>query len=246
MRSHIFRYLAVGVLIGAVSGLTACSGKSDNQKAQSDYLRSLNDSITTLTEEIDSCNNTFRITRENQDVWLRDFVTVSKDREAAPYMIFHSFENKYPPQSTGLIARLADNGQFELVASLEGARFDRITVESPDATASSDIVPADQALNYMAGNLNTVLFTGAMADSIGQLIANNQLNNITVIFQNGKPVRRWEIPNDYKKMIMASYQLYDSQKSMERIERRIPMLNRKIQVLREHKDKLEQQIKKDK
>lgn len=238
MNRHIG--LMASVLTAAIllPGLGACSGKKDSaEKARADYAKSLQDSVTALKAEIDSCNDNIAMLRERQDVWLRDFTTVANEREAAPYMIYTPFKEKYPPASTSLMARLAENGQFELVAACSGKRFNSITVTAPSVTATSDIVPADQALNYMAGNLNVVMFTGTAADSIGHLIADNQLNDITVTFVNNGPVASWKMPLDYSKMIMATYELYASQRDMNAMERRIPMLSRKVDLLRRHIDR---------
>lgn len=227
--------LTAAILLPA---LGACTGQKDNaENARADYARSLQDSVTALKAEIDSCNDNIARLREQQDVWLRDFTTVANEREAAPYMIYTPFRGKYPPASTSLMARLAENGQFELVAACSGKRFNSITVTAPSVSATSDVVPADQALNYMAGNLNMVMFTGTAADSIGHLIADNQLNDITVTFVNNGPVASWKMPLDYSKMIMATYELYASQRDMNAMERRIPMLSRKIDLLRRHIDR---------
>lgn len=229
--------ICLGLAMAAMMPLTSCTGNSDKDKARREYVSGLNDSIQALKSEIDSCNAQISILQEQQDVWLRDFTTVSNSREAAPYMIFNGFQDKYPPTSTGLIARLAENGQFELIASLKGARFDRITVTSDSESATSDVVPADQALNYTADGLTTVLFTGTRADSIGRLIADNDLNNIRVVYLNGNPVSTWSLPVSYRNMIMASFQLYDAQRTIGRLERRVPLLNRKIDLLRVHQDR---------
>lgn len=238
MNRHIGLMATVLTAAILLPGLGACSGKKDNaEKARADYARSLQDSVTALKAEIDSCNDNIAMLRKRQDVWLRDFTTVANEREAAPYMIYTPFKEKYPPASTSLMARLAENGQFELVAACSGKRFNSITVTAPSVSATSDIVPADQALNYMAGNLNVVMFTGTAADSIGHLIADNQLNDITVTFVNNGPVASWKMPLDYSKMIMATYELYASQRDMNAMERRIPMLSRKVDLLRQHIDR---------
>lgn len=230
----------LGIIAGLVLILipVACTGnRQAEDKARATYKLSLKDSIESMRLQIDSCNNTISVLKQNQDEWLQNFTTVSNDREVAPYIIYTDFRSKYPPQGTGLIARLAENGQFELVASLSGARFTSITVTAPDGSASSETIAPDQALNYMAGGLNTVLFTGSKADSIGNLIADNQLNPITVTFVGKGPVKTWKMPDDYSKMIMATFRLYDSQKRINMLERRVSMLNRKISLLRSHIDK---------
>lgn len=219
--------------------IISCSGGNDKQKkAEADYLRSMDDSIAVLNQEIDSCNSAIQSLRTSEDIWLHDFTTVSNPREAAPYIIYSAAKDKYPPKSTGLLARLADNGQFELIASLTGGTFDQIVVESSGESISSEVIPPDQALNYTAGGLNTVLFTGPSADSIGQLIADNDLSTIKLIFMKGKPVNSINIPQMERTMIMASYQFYAAQKEINRLERRIPMLANKIKILRVHKDRL--------
>ncbi len=234
----ILRHLGITAFLSLFLIPVACTGsRHAEDKARATYKLSLKDSVEVLRMQIDSCNNTISELKQKQDVWLRDFTAVSSSREVEPYIILSDFRSKYPPQSTGLIARLAENGQFELVASLGGARFTSITVTASDRSASSETVVSDQALNYMAGGLNTVLFTGSKADSIGQLIADNQLNPITVTFVGNGPVKVWKIPNDYSKMIMTTFQLYDTQKRINMLERRIPMLNRKISLLRSHIDK---------
>lgn len=234
----ILRHLGITALLSLFMIPVACTGnRHAEDNARATYKLSLKDSVEALRMQIDSCNNTISELKQKQDVWLRDFTAVSSSREVEPYIILSDFRSKYPPKSTGLIARLAENGQFELVASLGGARFTSITVTAPDRSASSEIVIPDQALNYMAGGLNTVLFTGSKADSIGQLIADNQLNPITVTFVGNGPVKVWKIPDDYSKMIMTTFQMYDTQKRINMLERRIPMLNRKISLLRSHIDK---------
>lgn len=217
--------------------MSGCGGRKADDKPRADYSLSLGDSIEVMRTEIDSCNRAIASLKESQDIWLRDFTTVDNSREAAPYIIYSSFRDKYPPATTSVMARLADNGQFEIVAALAGARFSSITVTAPDVSASSETVPPDQALNYMAGNLNTVLFTGPKADSIGRLISDNELNNISVTFVNNGPVKSWSIPDSYKKMLSATFRLYDAQRQINTLERRVPMLNRKINILREHLEK---------
>lgn len=214
-----------------------CNSKNSDRDAGKDYAKSLDDSIAALKTRIDSCDLAIKDLKAQEDEWLVDFTTVSDPRQAAPYMIYSDMKDVYPPKNTGIMARLADNGQFELIAALRGSRFNSISVISGENSASSDIVPPDQALNYTVDGLTIVLFTGPNADAIGKLIADNDLNDIKVVFNNGKPVKTIQISNEYKKMIMASYQLYADRRECNRLERMIPMLSRKIDILRNHKEK---------
>lgn len=223
----------------ALMFLSACvSRTNDGEKARADYAQSLEDSIKIVKAEIDSCDQQIQIKREQISEWMRDFTTVANPREAGSYMILTSFKNHYPLSSTCLAARINDNNQFELIGALAGKAFDNIVVQGPSVSAASAVVPNDQALNYRTPALTTVLFTGEKADSIGELIADNELNPLTVTFMQGSSaVQSWKISAENAKVISYTYLLFKETRELNRLERRVPMLNEKINLLRLHKDK---------
>ena len=154
-------------------------------------------------------------------------------------MIFQGWENKYPLKETGLVARLSEARQLELVAVLKGGIFDHIVVTVPSATASSSIIPNDQALNYRLEDLNTVMFTGEKADSIAALIADNELNPMTVTFMNGEKVTgTWKLGNDNAKMITMTYLLYSTHKEQLRLEKRSLKLGERLKIVQKHLEEL--------
>lgn len=221
--------------------LPACnSKKADGSKndAVPQYASSLSDSIKNYESEIESLREQESVVNDQVNVWLRDFTTVAKPREAGSYMIMTSWQNRYPLTATGLVARINDNGGFELVAALTGGNFTSIEVSGPAVSETSEVVPHDQALNYRAAGLNTVMFTGERADSIGALIADNELNPLTVTFLQGKKVQTWKLPAEYAKMISYTYLLYSNKKNLVNIEGRIKMLQEKIKIIRVHQNEL--------
>ena len=156
----------LSVKIAAVSLIALAAGcvSRNNEKgeqARAEYAQSLGDSIAGIERQIDSCNNNIGALRDHVGELLRDFTTVANPREAGSYIIMTPFKGRYPLKSTGLLARINDNGQFELIAALSGKAFDQITVNGPSVTASSAVVPHDQALNYRTASLTTVSFIGA-------------------------------------------------------------------------------------
>lgn len=228
--------------VGILAVLSSCVAKTNNEKAKEDYGKSLNDSIEAVKMEIDSCNEQIGTLREQVAVWLRDFTTVSNPREAAPYMIMTSAQNKYPLKSTGIIARINDSGQYELIAALSSKPFDCITVSSAGQTATSLVVPNDQALNYRTPELTTVSFTDEKADSIGMLVADNELNPISLTYLNGgKPVQSVKLSNSEAKILSYTYIYYRDNSELKRLERRVPMLHEKINLIRLHQDKVQPQ-----
>lgn len=225
--------------MAAVALLTGgCVARNDDGgKARADYGRSLGDSIAALQSQIDSCNSQMDTLRDRIGGWLPDFTTVANPREAGSYIILTSCKDRYPLNGTGLVARINDSGQFELVAALSGGVFDQISVTGAAGSASSAVVPNDQALNYRTASMTTVSFTGAQADSIGSLIAGNEHEPLTVTYIQGKPVRSWRLDGDNAAMISYTYMLYSSQRDLNRLERRVPMLHEKINLLRAHRDR---------
>lgn len=229
------KIIAAAIMLAVLSG---CGGKkSEKQDREAAYVEALNDSINAVNREIESCDQRLKEVHDEIGAWLHDFTNVANPREAGAYTIFTSFKDKYPLTNTGLAARINSNGQLELIAALKGAKFNQIAVLVPDQTVESDTVLADQALNYTADGLTTVMFTGPKAVAIAKLIADNQLNRIRISFIKKGPVLMWNLPNETANMVMATYLLYDRQQEAARLELRIPMLHEKINLLRAHRDR---------
>lgn len=219
--------------------LASCAGgNADKDKAKNDYRQALADSVTAAQRNVDSCENRLKVMTDNVNQWMRDFTVVNNSREVEGYYIFNGWQNRYPLQSTGMVARISNGERLELIATLKGATFNAVMVESGEKSATTAVVPHDQALNYRREGLNTVMFAGAEADSVAQIIADNELNVVKVIFlENGKPKGSWQIPEDYKKMISATWMLYSSRQQQMRLEAKMRKEFKKIEILRTHLDK---------
>lgn len=219
--------------------LASCAGgNADKDKAKNDYRQALTDSITAAQRNVDSCENRLKVMTDNVNQWMRDFTVVNNSREVEGYYIFNGWQNRYPLQSTGMVARISNGERLELIAALKGSTFNAVMVESGEKSATTAVVPHDQALNYRREGLNTVMFAGAEADSVAQMIADNELNVVKVIFlENGKPKGSWQIPEDYKKMISATWMLYSSRQQQMRLEAEMKKEFKKIEILRTHLDK---------
>jgi lipoprotein len=219
--------------------LASCAGgNADKEKAKNEYKNSLADSIAAAEHQIDSCENEIKVLTDNVNIWLRDFTVVDNSREVESYYIFNGWQNRYPLQNTGLVARISNGERLEIIAALKGSTFNSIRVESGDLSAESAVVPHDQALNYRREGLNTVMFSGAQADSVARLIADNELNPVKIVYlENGKIKGNWQMPEDYKKMVSATWMLYSSRSRQIKLEGYMKMLCKKIEILRAHKDR---------
>ena len=231
MKKSVIMALALIMLAG-------CAKKNESGKEmQKSYQVALDDSIKNVTFKIDSCNDVAKSLQDKIANLLPEFRAVSKAREVEGYMIFQGWENRYPLQNTSIVARLSESRQLELIGVLKGGEFDRIRVSVPSQTAETAAVPFDQALNYRQGGLNTVLFTGPEADSVAQLIADNELNPITVTFLNGgRTTGTWKMDHDNAKMITMTYLLYSANKDHKRLEQESLKLGEKLKLLRQHQE----------
>lgn len=203
------------------------------------WLYSLNDSIAQYKASIDSASSALTSLQSEIGEMIINFDHVSNPREVEGYYIYKGWKGRYPLKATGLVARITEDENLELIATLSGGVFNSISISDGTSSVSSNVVPHDQALNYRAGSLNTVCFYGEAADSVAAFISDNMPEKITVTFLNDNKTGSFTLPADQKEMIAATWQLYYSQKDSHSLEKRIPMLSRRIDVCRRMMESLD-------
>ena len=196
-----------------------------------EWILSMNDSIARYKAQADSATDALALLRERIAAMMPEFEHVSNPREVEGYFIFNGWKSRYPLSSTEVVARISEAEGFELIAALEGGVFNQIKVSAGGRSATSAVVPHDQALNYRAGNLNTVCFTGPQADSIGALIADAD-KDVQVAYLGGAKPRSLSLRPDARRMIAATWNLYAAQKESHRLEKMLPLLSRKVDLCR--------------
>lgn len=218
--------------------LPSCRVKTPEAvKERENWLLSLNDSIAKYEKERSEVEVQLQEAREKVGGIVGYFDYVNNPREVEGYYIFNGWKGKYPMQKTALVARVTEEERFELIATLTGGQFNEIGVMSAGETVSSDIVAHDQALNYRAGNLNTVCFYGAKADSVGEFIASHSTGEITVVYLNGKKTGSLILPSDEKQMVARTWELYAAQRHLHSLEKELPRLSGKIAACRKMLEK---------
>lgn len=218
--------------------MSGCGGsKKDEAKQEHDaWINSLNDSIAAYKSHIETATKELDSIQSHIGGMIVNFQHVSNPRLVEGYYIYNGWANRYPLTSTGIVARITEDEGFEIIAALTGAHFNQIRIETAAGSATSAVVPHDQALNYRAGNLNTVCFYGNATDSIGMLISANKNEKITLEFLNGSKTGNFVIPADQKEMVAATWQLYEAQAASHRLEKEIPMYSRRIDACRKMLD----------
>lgn len=217
----------------AIILLPSCRVKTPEAVEQrQNWLLSLNDSISKYEKEKTVVEGQLQEARERVGQMVGSFDYVKNPRQVEGYYIFNGWKDRYPMQKTALVARVTEDERFELIATLTGAHFNEIGVTSSGETVATDVVPHDQALNYRAGNLNTVCFYGTAADSVGQFIASRSNSEFTVAYLEGKKTASLTLPSDQKQMIARTWELYAAQRNLHTLEKELPRLSGKIAACR--------------
>ena len=187
--------------------MAACTPKEKSDKAveRERWIESLNDSVALYKSQIDSATSRLEELHDNVGLMLQDFEYVNNPREVEGYYIYKGWRQRYPLQGNGLVARISKDEGLELIACHKGAPFTSVALSGGD---------------------------GAAVDSVAMYISDNQAQKLTVTLLNGKACGSFTLSQDAARMISATWQLYSSQKQCEKLEREIPLLNRRIDTCR--------------
>lgn len=224
----------LSLIITTIFSLSSCGEKKKSaaETERENWLLSLNDSIADYKSRIDEIDGKLSVIHSEIASMMDNFEHVSNPRLVEGYYIYRGWSSKYPISQTGIISRITQNEGFEIIAALSGSHFNQIRVNCGNISATSDVVPHDQALNYRSSTLNTVCFYGNAADSIGKLIADHLSENISLSYLDGNKTGSIILSAAQKEMIAATWQLFSAQKKANHMEREIPLLSRRIDLCR--------------
>lgn len=225
-----FTAILCGLLI---LGGCSPSGKK-NEKIERQRLgfeAEMADSLRLYQSRLDSLQTALPVMMAEVDSMLHNFDRVDNPREVEGYYILRASRKDYPLDRTGVTARITDNETLEIIAALKGGFFDRIEVSDGSSSATSAVVPNDQALNYRIGNFTTVAFTGPEADNLARLIAEAQQTPV-VNFLNPSRTGSLKLSAQDRETIARTYSLYAKRRKINAAEREVPLLSRKCEILK--------------
>ena len=224
------------MIIMTATGLTACRDKSRKEAIADQRVKweeSLKDSLVRYEKELEETQRALPELRGRVNELLQNFTLVNNPREVEGYYIYAPARAAYPLTSTGITARLTKSEAPEIIAALKSGNFSAIRISAPDgASVTSATVPYDQALNYRAGGLNTVAFTGAQADSLLRFVASHGSKPLTVEYLNPQKVTSAKIAGQQLETLTATAHLLEAREELHRAEISLPALSRKIQRLK--------------
>lgn len=227
-----FFYSLLSVIL--LTGVLSCSRLKKPEAAveREAWLESLNDSIADYQKQKENLTDQLAMIRQKVADMTGDFDYVSNPREVEGYYIYKGWKNRYPLESTGLLARISKSEELELIATLSGGHFNSIAAITDGETVESGIVPHDQALNYRTSTLNKVCFSGSKADSVAMIIAGHVDSSVTIAYLEGKRTGTMKMPSDQKEMVAKTWNLYHQMRIAHDIEKELPRLSGKIAACR--------------
>lgn len=211
--------------------------KPDALTERENWIASFSDSINFYKNEINNLEE--KLSSDNNFIGglLGNFEYISNPRQVTGYYILKGWNSRIPLKQTGIYARINDNENIELIATLSGGNFNQISVSNGSEEVKSNIVPHDQALNYRQNNLNTVCFYGNAADSIAEFIALNITDKLTISFWDAGKKKQAVIPDDEKNMIASTWELNSYKLETKELQKKLWIYSKKIDAYRRMMEK---------
>lgn len=223
------------LLLAAMSLAGGCADKSAKERVERDrteWKESLKDSLSATRAELDSTRARVGRLRARTDELLSHFRCVENPREVEKYYLPEVRGYEYPLKSNGLAARLLASEQLEIVAAYIGAPFDAVRIcGNAQIPAELPKVPHDQGLNYRSANMTTVAFSGNEVDSVAARLKDLKAPVRIDFLSDGKQVGRCTLTAPQYQALRLAAGLADSRRETLLAERRLMVLNRKIQIL---------------
>jgi hypothetical protein len=138
-------------------------------------------------------------------------------------------------ERTGVEGRVSPDGEFYIISSLKDFKIKHtaVSVFSHGIEASTQNVAYDGELNYRsASGSETITFTGAQVDSIGQFLCQCDSNNIDLCF---KGVRKVYVPLNSKDRLslIRGYELSRAMSDGRKADARRRLLEQQLALARD-------------
>ena len=222
-------YLPV-LISGILLLLSACGSKKESETRNSHkaWIESFQDSISNYKKLISENDEKLSECNLKINELLENFEYISNPKMVEGYYIVKGWNSKLPFTSTAVYARINEGESLEVIATLAGGVFDKITVSDSNSEASSGVVPNDQALNYRHSGYTTVCFSGEGAENIAKFIAENKHRELKLSFLEYSTKKQYVIPESQKEMIATTWNLFEIQKRQKEYQKMLWYYSRKI------------------
>lgn len=226
-----FKTISLIFSLSLILSSTACHKvkKTDAEIERENWIAGFTDSIDYYQEHSRQLQSQLDVLNTKIGGMLEDFELIKNPREVSGYYLVKGWNKKIPFTSTAIYARINENEKFEMIATLAGGTFNKISVGGLE----SETVPHDQAFNFRHERFNSVYFTGGKIDTIAEYIAHHNEDKINLEYIEGNKIKRkFDIPKDEKDMISQTWNLYSAKRAALTLEKEIWLSSHKIDTFR--------------
>ncbi len=206
--------------------LGSCSGRdkrAEVAKNRAEWEASLPDSLEKFRRRSQEIADSIPIVSTQVAEAMAGFIT------AGGYVIPKGYEAKFPPSSSGLLARISTKGGPEICATAEGT-FHSLIIAADGVDFTSSEIPGEMK----ASGLNTLTITGNEADSIAKIITGAN-GPVKVTLGNSQ----FTLDESAREEIAKTYTLLQLRRTQTRLEKQLPATARKIRAAEEMIERVE-------
>lgn len=133
-------------------------------------------------------------------------------------------------------ARLTPAGEFYMISSLNGnpVKHTSVSLSSNGATARTEEVPYDDAINYRTGNSEMITFSAARCDTLGRFAVAHDNSKLTLTF-HGKRDYKTTLSAATVHAIADTYRMADATARKNSLAKQKELLQAKLQLARDQR-----------
>lgn len=162
--------------------------------------------------EIEECEADIEKTQHEFARVRERMIQIVNPELVEPYWVAAGQEKVNAMNTTGVQARVADDGAFTIISEVIGAgklHHSSITLSAADgSSATSTTVPYDDELNYRINGSETVTYTGEANDTIGRFAFTHRGQKLTLTFngENGQS-KKMQLDGKQVEAIADAYEM---------------------------------------
>lgn len=210
---------------GGSSDSAAVSGTSVQDRRQA-WCASLRDSVESLQEEYDTCQEQLEALRGRFASLLDRFEIVDDPVLVEPYRVAKGWRGYDTTGRQGVLSRVLEDGSIEMVATAAGD-FSSMTFSSGGESVSSETVPAGSSLHTALGQLTRVAFNNAAP--LAAFVSDHVGEPVTMTLSSGKS---FPLSEAQRRMIADTWEFSALLGQIHELEKREYVIYNKLQLCR--------------
>ncbi len=147
---------------------------------------SLHDSVALYTEKSLMLESKIDSAKKQFDELVSKMEATSPEEYVEIYRVLRGWRGYDTMAGTGIIARLLENGDVEVVASSASGPFSSVSLSAGGESVSTQPVKSGSGLNYTVGNVTRVTFIGADALALCDFAEAHEGDALTLTYNGSK------------------------------------------------------------